>query len=123
LKDAIQACCEQIRSILAHPTTSEYDKTKLQEHLAKLSGEVAVIKVGGEVEVNKKKDWYNDAPNATQAAVEEGILPGVGVALLNNLQLFRLTPVPQHLLFLPMLSQLLSSISTKNLVLLSFAAH
>lgn len=83
-KDAIQARCEQIRSIIADPTTSEFDKSKLQERLAKLSGGVAVIKVGGssEVEVGEKKDRYDDALNATRAAVEEGILPGGGVALL-----------------------------------------
>jgi chaperonin GroEL len=83
-KDSIQARCEQIRSIIADPTTSEFDKTKLQERLAKLSGGVAVIKVGGssEVEVGEKKDRYDDALNATRAAVEEGILPGGGVALL-----------------------------------------
>ncbi|EKM49649.1 uncharacterized protein PHACADRAFT_265217 [Phanerochaete carnosa HHB-10118-sp] len=83
-KDAIQARCEQIRALVADPTTSEFDKTKLQERLAKLSGGVAVIKVGGssEVEVSEKKDRYDDALNATRAAVEEGILPGGGVALL-----------------------------------------
>lgn len=84
VKDAIAARCEQIRAVLNDPTTSEYDKTKLQERLAKLSGGVAVIKVGGssEVEVGEKKDRYDDALNATRAAVEEGILPGGGVALL-----------------------------------------
>ncbi|KAF8553039.1 chaperonin Cpn60/TCP-1 [Imleria badia] len=84
-KDAIQARCEQIRALLADPTTSEYDKTKLQERLAKLSGGVAVIKVGigsSEVEVGEKKDRYDDALNATRAAVKEGILSGGGVALL-----------------------------------------
>ena len=83
-KDAIQARCEQIRALIADPTTSDYDRTKLQERLAKLSGGVAVIKVGGssEVEVSEKKDRYDDALNATRAAVEEGILPGGGVALL-----------------------------------------
>jgi chaperonin GroEL len=83
-KDFIQARCEQIRAIIADPTTSEYDQTKLQERLAKLSGGIAIIKVGGssEVEVGEKKDRYNDALNATRAAVEEGILPGGGVALL-----------------------------------------
>ncbi|KAI0942203.1 chaperonin [Taiwanofungus camphoratus] len=83
-KDAIQARCEQIRSLIADTTTSEFDRTKLQERLAKLSGGVAVIKVGGssEVEVGEKKDRYDDALNATRAAVEEGILPGGGVALL-----------------------------------------
>jgi chaperonin GroEL len=83
-KDAIAARCEQIRSIITDATTSDWDKTKLQERLAKLSGGVAVIKVGGssEVEVGEKKDRYEDALNATRAAVEEGIVPGGGVALL-----------------------------------------
>ena len=65
-------------------TTSDYDKEKLQERLAKLSGGVAVIRVGGstEVEVKEKKDRVDDAVNATKAAVEEGIVPGGGVALL-----------------------------------------
>ena len=87
-KDAIQARCEQIRSIIADPTTSEFDKSKL-------SGGVAVIKVGGtsEVEVGEKKDRYDDALNATRAAVEEGILPGGGVALLKaSLQLATNSP-------------------------------
>ncbi|WFD36608.1 chaperonin [Malassezia cuniculi] len=83
-KNAITARCEQIRAAISDPTTSEYDRTKLQERLAKLSGGVAVIKVGGssEVEVGEKKDRYDDALNATRAAVEEGILPGGGTALL-----------------------------------------
>ncbi|KAI0733857.1 chaperonin GroL [Fomitopsis betulina] len=83
-KEAVQNRCEQIRAFIADPSTSEYDRTKLQERLAKLSGGVAVIKVGGssEVEVGEKKDRYDDALNATRAAVEEGILPGGGVALL-----------------------------------------
>ena len=83
-KDAVQARCEQIRALIEDRTTSEYDRTKLQERLAKLSGGVAVIKVGGasEVEVGEKKDRYDDALNATRAAVEEGILPGGGIALL-----------------------------------------
>ncbi|TDI66291.1 MAG: chaperonin GroEL, partial [Alphaproteobacteria bacterium] len=65
-------------------TTSEYDREKLQERLAKLAGGVAVIKVGGatEVEVKERKDRVDDALNATRAAVEEGIVPGGGVALL-----------------------------------------
>jgi chaperonin GroEL len=65
-------------------TTSDYDKEKLQERLAKLSGGVAVIRVGGstELEVKEKKDRIDDALNATRAAVEEGIVPGGGVALL-----------------------------------------
>ncbi|KAJ8521656.1 hypothetical protein ONZ45_g1681 [Pleurotus djamor] len=83
-KDNIQARCEQIRALISDASTSDYDRTKLQERLAKLSGGVAVIKVGGssEVEVGEKKDRYDDALNATRAAVEEGILPGGGVALL-----------------------------------------
>jgi chaperonin GroEL len=65
-------------------TTSEYDREKLQERLAKLAGGVAIIKVGGatEVEVKDRKDRVDDALNATRAAVEEGIVPGGGVALL-----------------------------------------
>jgi chaperonin GroEL len=65
-------------------TTSDYDREKLQERLAKLAGGVAVIRVGGatEVEVKEKKDRVDDAMHATRAAVEEGILPGGGVALL-----------------------------------------
>jgi chaperonin GroEL len=94
-KDSIQARCEQIRSIISDPTTSDFDKSKLQERLAKLSGGVAVIKVGGssEVEVGEKKDRSEDALNATRAAVEEGILPGGGVAPLNaSLQLATNSP-------------------------------
>ncbi len=69
-------------------TTSDYDREKLQERLAKLAGGVAVIRVGGatEVEVKEKKDRVDDALNATRAAVEEGILPGGGVALLRSLR-------------------------------------
>jgi chaperonin GroEL len=69
-------------------TTSDYDKEKLQERLAKLAGGVAVIKVGGstEVEVKEKKDRVDDALNATRAAVEEGIVPGGGVALMRTLK-------------------------------------
>lgn len=83
-KNLITDRCEQIRSMMNDPQTSEYDKTKLQERLAKLSGGVAVIKVGGssEVEVGEKKDRFDDALNATRAAVEEGIVPGGGTALL-----------------------------------------
>src|SRR5205085_12220457 len=67
-------------------TTSDYDREKLQERLAKLAGGVAVIRVGGatEVEVKEKKDRVDDALNATRAAVEEGIVPGGGVALLRT---------------------------------------
>jgi chaperonin GroEL len=69
-------------------TTSDYDREKLQERLAKLSGGVAVIKVGGstEIEVKEKKDRVDDALNATRAAVEEGIVPGGGVALIRSLK-------------------------------------
>ncbi|KAG7562089.1 hypothetical protein FFLO_02468 [Filobasidium floriforme] len=89
-KEMINGRCEQIRGVMNDVTTSEYDRTKLQERLAKLSGGVAVIKVGGssEVEVGEKKDRYDDALNATRAAVEEGIVPGGGTALLKaSLQL------------------------------------
>ncbi|CCU80781.1 heat shock protein 60, mitochondrial precursor [Blumeria hordei DH14] len=83
-KDSISQRCEQIRGVINDPATSDYEKEKLQERLAKLSGGVAVIKVGGssEVEVGEKKDRFVDALNATRAAVEEGILPGGGTALL-----------------------------------------
>ena len=83
-KDNILARCEQIRTVIADDATTEYEGEKLQERLAKLSGGVAVIKVGGssEVEVGEKKDRYDDALNATRAAVQEGILPGGGTALI-----------------------------------------
>ena len=82
-KADIKARCEQIRRQV-EDTTSDYDKEKLQERLAKIAGGVAVIKVGGatEVEVKEKKDRVDDALHATRAAVEEGIVPGGGVALL-----------------------------------------
>merc|ERR1719392_22177 len=82
-KEAIEERCELLRESIAD-TTSEYEKEKLQERLAKLSGGVAVIKVGGatETEVNEKKDRVTDALNATRAAVEEGIVAGGGTALL-----------------------------------------
>jgi chaperonin GroEL len=82
-KDDIKARIAQIKQQV-EDTTSDYDKEKLQERLAKLAGGVAVIKVGGatEVEVKEKKDRVDDALNATRAAVEEGIVPGGGVALL-----------------------------------------
>ena len=69
-------------------TTSDYDKEKLQERLAKLAGGVAVIKVGGatEIEVKERKDRVEDALHATRAAVEEGIVPGGGVALLRAIK-------------------------------------
>ncbi len=69
-------------------TTSDYDREKLQERLAKLAGGVAVIRVGGatEVEVKERKDRVDDAMHATRAAVEEGILPGGGIALLRAIK-------------------------------------
>ncbi len=82
-KSDIEARVGQIKAQI-EDTTSDYDKEKLQERLAKLAGGVAVIKVGGatEVEVKERKDRVEDALNATRAAVEEGIVPGGGVALL-----------------------------------------
>ncbi|MEQ8816696.1 MAG: chaperonin GroEL [Thalassobaculum sp.] len=82
-KKAIEARCTQIRAQVEE-TTSDYDKEKLQERLAKLSGGVAIIRVGGatEVEVKERKDRVDDAVHATRAAVEEGIVPGGGVTLL-----------------------------------------
>ncbi|HLH12497.1 MAG TPA: chaperonin GroEL [Methylovirgula sp.] len=82
-KADIEARIAQIKSQIAE-TTSDYDREKLQERLAKLAGGVAVIRVGGatEVEVKEKKDRVDDALNATRAAVEEGILPGGGIPLL-----------------------------------------
>jgi chaperonin GroEL len=82
-KKDIEGRVAQIKAQIEE-TTSDYDREKLQERLAKLAGGVAVIKVGGatEVEVKEKKDRVEDALNATRAAVEEGIVPGGGVALL-----------------------------------------
>jgi chaperonin GroEL len=81
-KDDITGRCAQIRAQIEE-TTSDYDREKLQERLAKLAGGVAVIRVGGstEVEVKERKDRVDDALHATRAAVEEGIVPGGGVAL------------------------------------------
>jgi chaperonin GroEL len=82
-KTEIQGRCEQIKAQIEE-TTSDYDREKLQERLAKLAGGVAVIRVGGstEVEVKERKDRVDDALHATRAAVQEGIVPGGGVALL-----------------------------------------
>ena len=82
-KDLIVARAAQIRKEIEE-TTSDYDREKLQERLAKISGGVAVLKVGGasEVEVKEKKDRIDDALNATRAAVKEGVVAGGGVALL-----------------------------------------
>ncbi|MBE1237527.1 chaperonin GroEL [Phaeovibrio sulfidiphilus] len=84
-KARIEARCTQIRAQIEE-TSSDYDREKLQERLAKLAGGVAVIKVGGatEVEVKEKKDRVDDAMNATRAAVEEGVVAGGGVALLHS---------------------------------------
>ena len=83
-EDAIKGRMEQIRSQI-ETTTSDYDREKLQERLAKLAGGVAVIKVGAatETELKEKKHRVEDALSATRAAVEEGIVPGGGVALIN----------------------------------------
>jgi len=83
-KEAIAARVTQVRGQIEE-TTSEYDKEKLQERLAKLAGGIAVIKVGGatEIEVKERKDRVDDALNATRAAVQEGVVPGGGVALVH----------------------------------------
>ena len=93
-KQDIQARVQQIK-VQIEETTSDYDREKLQERLAKLAGGVAVIRVGGatEVEVKERKDRVDDAMHATRAAVEEGILPGGGVALLRAIKVLdKLTP-------------------------------
>ncbi len=84
-KKEIEARVNQIKQQIEE-TTSDYDKEKLQERLAKLAGGVAVIRVGGatEIEVKERKDRVDDGLNATRAAVEEGIVPGGGVALLRS---------------------------------------
>src|SRR6202158_6007050 len=86
-KTDIQARITQIKAQIEE-TTSDYDREKLQERLAKLAGGVAVLRVGGatEVEVKERKDRVDDAMHATRAAVEEGILPGGGVALLRSIK-------------------------------------
>jgi chaperonin GroEL len=85
-KKDIEARISQIKAQIEE-TTSDYDREKLQERLAKLAGGVAVIRVGGatEVEVKERKDRVEDALNATRAAVEEGVLPGGGIALLRTI--------------------------------------
>merc|ERR1711916_52082 len=82
-KKDIEGRCNQIRAQIEE-TTSDYDREKLQERLAKLAGGVAVIRVGGatEVEVKERKDRVDDAMHATRAAVQEGIVPGGGAALV-----------------------------------------
>src|SRR5690606_37257482 len=91
-KSEIQGRVAQIKQQIEE-TTSDYDREKLQERLAKLAGGVAVIRVGGasEVEVKEKKDRVDDALNATRAAVEEGIVAGGGVALLRATQAIKVT--------------------------------
>jgi chaperonin GroEL len=86
-KKDIEARCGQIRQQVEE-TTSDYDKEKLQERLAKLAGGVAIIRVGGatEIEVKERKDRVDDAMHATRAAVEEGVVPGGGVALLRAIK-------------------------------------
>ncbi len=96
-KDLIAARAAQIRKEIAD-TTSDYDREKLQERLAKISGGVAVLRVGGasEVEVKEKKDRIDDALNATRAAVKEGVVAGGGCALIYSFgALDKLTPVNQ----------------------------
>jgi chaperonin GroEL len=82
-KSEIKGRCDQLRSMI-EKTTSDYDREKLQERLAKLTGGVAIIRVGGatETEVKERKDLVNDAFHATRAAVEEGVVPGGGVVFL-----------------------------------------
>jgi chaperonin GroEL len=89
-KADIEARVNQIKAEIEE-TTSDYDKEKLQERLAKLAGGVAVIRVGGatETEVKERKDRVDDAMHATRAAVEEGILPGGGVALLRSVEVLK----------------------------------
>jgi chaperonin GroEL len=89
-KTAIEGRIAQIKAQIEE-TTSDYDKEKLQERLAKLAGGVAVIRIGGstEVEVKEKKDRVDDALNATRAAVQEGVLPGGGVALLRSMAILK----------------------------------
>src|SRR5438552_8823394 len=93
-KADIEGRCTQIRQQIEE-TTSDYDREKLQERLAKLAGGVAIIRVGGatEVEVKERKDLVDDAMHATRAAVEEGVVPGGGTALLYAIKaLDKLTP-------------------------------
>ena len=86
-KGDIKGRCDQLRGMI-EKTTSDYDREKLQERLAKLTGGVAIIRVGGatEVEVKERKDLVDDAFHATRAAVEEGVVPGGGVAFLKAIE-------------------------------------
>ena len=92
-KKDIQGRVAQLKAQIEE-TTSEYDREKLQERLAKLAGGVAIIRVGGstEVEVKERKDRVDDAMHATRAAVEEGIVPGGGVALLYGTRVLAKAP-------------------------------
>ena len=96
-KSDIEARCNQIRAQIEE-TTSDYDKEKLQERLAKLAGGVAVIRVGGatEVEVKERKDRVEDAMHATRAAVQEGIVAGGGVALLHSAKVLHSIKTDNH---------------------------
>jgi len=96
-KAEIQGRCNQIRQQIEE-TTSDYDREKLQERLAKLAGGVAVIRVGGatEIEVKERKDLVDDALHATRAAVEEGVVPGGGVALLYAIRALDKIELPVH---------------------------
>ncbi len=89
-KSDIKGRCDQLRSMI-EKTTSDYDREKLQERLAKLTGGVAVIRVGGatETEVKERKDLVEDALHATRAAVEEGVVPGGGVVFLRAIEAVR----------------------------------
>ncbi len=89
-KADITARCDQLRSSI-DKTTSDYDREKLQERLAKLTGGVAIIRVGGatEIEVKERKDLVDDAFHATRAAVQEGVVPGGGVAFLRAIEPIR----------------------------------
>src|SRR5690606_22201522 len=86
--EAVAQRCEQIRALIADPSTSDYEREKLEERLARLSSGVAIIRVGGqsEVEVGEKKDRIIDALNATKCAVEQGVLPGGGTAFLKSIK-------------------------------------
>ncbi|MEQ8604092.1 MAG: chaperonin GroEL [Marivibrio sp.] len=96
-KKEIEARCNQIRQQVEN-TTSDYDREKLQERLAKLAGGVAVIRVGGatEVEVKEKKDRVDDAMHATRAAVEEGVVAGGGASLLYSVRALKKTEGVNH---------------------------
>jgi chaperonin GroEL len=96
-KSEIEGRCNQIRAQIEE-TTSDYDREKLQERLAKLAGGVAVIRVGGatEVEVKERKDRVDDAMHATRAAVEEGVVAGGGVALLHSVRALNGLKVENH---------------------------